>query len=87
MPPRRDAFTYAHSKGYVKAYLFCPPTIFGFATGKLVDLGVQNTRSIQIPMAVASSVARKRAGYIGKGENVWPLIHIDDGASRNLFVT
>ena len=66
---------------------FCPPTIFGFATGKLVDLGVQNTRSIQIPMAVASSVARKHAGHIGKGENMWPLVHINNGASRNSFVT
>lgn len=43
-----------------------------------MDLGVQNTHSIQIPLGVSASIARKRAGYVGKGLNLWPNIHIDD---------
>ena len=62
----------------MKTYLVIPSTIFGFATGKLVDLGAQNPRSIQIPLAISASISRKRAGYIGKGLNLWPDVHIDD---------
>ena len=77
-PPRHDAPTYPQSQGYVKTYFVIPSTIFGFASGKLVDLGVQNTRSIQIPWAVSRSISRKRAGHVGQGLSVWPDVHIDD---------
>ncbi|KAF8552970.1 NAD(P)-binding protein [Imleria badia] len=68
----------ADKEGYLKAYLVCPSTIFGLPSGKLLDLGVQNTRSIQIPMAIACSIGRKRAGFVGKGLNVWPAVHVED---------
>jgi len=70
----------ADKEGYVKTYFVIPSTIYGFASGKLVDLGVQNTRSIQIPLAISASIARKRAGYVGQGLSVWPDVQIDDMA-------
>lgn len=74
-------FTHPQPIGYVKTYIVLPSTVYGFASGKLVDLGVQNNRSLQIPLAVAASIARKRGGYVGRGLNVWPNVHIDDGNS------
>ncbi|KAG8217077.1 hypothetical protein J3R82DRAFT_5099 [Butyriboletus roseoflavus] len=76
----------ADKEGYVKTYVVLPPTIYGFASGKLVDLGIQNTRSIQIPLAIAGCIARKRGGYVGQGLNVWPNIHIDDVADLYIVV-
>jgi len=70
----------ADEEGYVKTYIVLPSTIYGFASGKLVDLEVQHTRSIQIPLVVSASIARKRAGYVGQGLNLWPNVHIDDAA-------
>ncbi|KAG6375757.1 hypothetical protein JVT61DRAFT_2607 [Boletus reticuloceps] len=70
----------ADKEGYLKAYFVCPSTVYGVPSGKLVDLGIQHTRSIQIPMLIGISVARKRAGYVGQGLNIWPAIHIDDTA-------
>ncbi|KAI9570710.1 hypothetical protein HD554DRAFT_2187866 [Boletus coccyginus] len=70
----------ADKQGYVKTYLVLPSTIYGFASGKLVDLGVQNTRSIQIPLAVTAGILRKHAGHVGQGLNVWPNVHVDDVA-------
>jgi hypothetical protein len=68
-----------------------PSTIYDFATGPLVTLGIQNPRSIQIPRLVGASIARKRAGMVGLGLNKWPNVHIDDRASLSLvplvFVT
>ncbi|KAG9317984.1 hypothetical protein JVU11DRAFT_43 [Chiua virens] len=68
----------ADREGYVKTYFVLPSTIYGFATGTFVDLGVQNKRSIQLPLVVSACSARKRGGYVGKGLNAWPDVHIDD---------
>ncbi|KAJ2920430.1 hypothetical protein H1R20_g16664, partial [Candolleomyces eurysporus] len=61
----------ADKEGYVKAYLVTPGTVFGTATGPLVDLGIQNKFSMQVPFFVKAALARKRGGYIGAGKNVW----------------
>ena len=71
----------------MKAYFVIPSTIYGFASGKLVDLGVQNTRSMQIPWTVSRSIARKRGGYVGQGLNVWPNVHVDDSVFHVCSVT
>ncbi|KAF8841111.1 NAD(P)-binding protein [Paxillus ammoniavirescens] len=68
----------ADKEGYARTYIVLPSTIYGFATGKLVDLDIQNTRSIQIPMLVDASIARRRGGMVGEGLNRWPNVHIDD---------
>ncbi|KAH9480255.1 Oxidase ucsJ [Psilocybe cubensis] len=64
----------ADKEGFVKVYLITPGTIFGVPTGQLVDLGLQNTHSMQIPFIVKPSITRKQGGYIGKGLNTWSAI-------------
>ncbi|KAJ2933382.1 hypothetical protein H1R20_g3697, partial [Candolleomyces eurysporus] len=73
----------ADKEGYVKAYLVTPGTVFGTATGPLVDLGIQNKFSMQVPFFVKAALARKRGGYIGAGKNVWSAASLSDTA--NLF--
>lgn len=72
----------ADAKGYLKAYLIFPSTIYGEATG---DLGkgewkgkLMNRRSIQIPLAIRLALKRGRPGVYGEGKNIWPHVHIDD---------
>src|ERR1700685_4267582 len=52
------------SIGYVKAYIVLPSTIYGIATGQLVDLGIQNIHSQQIPALIKVSLARGQAGMV-----------------------
>ncbi|KAI0649350.1 NAD-P-binding protein [Trametes meyenii] len=64
--------------GYVKTYIVLPSTIYGLATGPLVDAGVVNPRSMQIPALIRASLVRKQAGMVGEGKNIHPNVHIDD---------
>jgi hypothetical protein len=48
----------------------------------LVDLGIQNKYSMQIPIFVKASLARKRGGYIGAGKNVWSAASLSDSMSQ-----
>ncbi|KAF9220841.1 NAD(P)-binding protein [Gyrodon lividus] len=68
----------ADKEGYARTHVVLPSTIYGFATGRLVDLGIHNPRSIQIPKIVEVSIARRRGGMVGEGLNRWPNVHIDD---------
>ncbi|KAI9461371.1 hypothetical protein HD554DRAFT_2041450 [Boletus coccyginus] len=68
----------ADKQGYARTHIVLPSTIYGVAKGPLVDLGIQHSRSIQIPRLVQASIARKRAGMVGLGLNMWPNVHIDD---------
>ena len=70
----------ADKQGYLRAYLILPSTIYGSATHELVDAGVSNGMSIQIPVLIKAALARKRAGVVGKGVALWPNVHIDDSA-------
>jgi hypothetical protein len=69
-------------KGYVRVYIILPSTIYGLATGRLVDLGIQNPHSIQVPMLIKASIDRGRAGVVGEGKNLWPDVNIEDGMFR-----
>lgn len=66
-------------QGYVKTYIVLPSTIYGLASGPLVDAGLQNSHSQQIPTLVKTSLDRGRAGMVGAGKNIWPNVHIDEG--------
>ncbi|PFH53081.1 hypothetical protein AMATHDRAFT_138304, partial [Amanita thiersii Skay4041] len=70
----------ADNQGYVHTYIILPGTIYGEASGPLVDLGVQNAYSQQIPRLVKLSLQRGQAGMVGEGKNTWPNVHIDDVA-------
>ena len=51
--------------GYTKTYIVLPSTIYGIASTALVDMGVQNPRSKQIPALVDASLDRKQGGMVG----------------------
>lgn len=68
--------------GYVRTYIILPSMIYGMVTGKLVELGIQNPHSLQIPAVIKSSIARGQAGMVGLGKNLWPNVHIDDSMHR-----
>lgn len=56
-----------------------PSTIYGLATGPLVDAGIVNPQSQQIPRLIDVGKKRGQAGMVGEGKNMWPNVHIDDG--------
>ncbi|KDR76306.1 hypothetical protein GALMADRAFT_140021 [Galerina marginata CBS 339.88] len=68
----------ADKEGYVKTYIILPSTIYGIASGPLVDAGLQNPHSQQIPRLVELSLDRGQAGIVGEGKNIWPNVDIDD---------
>ncbi|KAG5647412.1 hypothetical protein DXG03_000483 [Asterophora parasitica] len=66
------------ARGYVKTHIVLPGTIYGLSSGPLVDLGLQNPRSQQIPGLIDLGVRRGEVGYVGLGKNIWPHVHIKD---------
>ncbi|KAG5652022.1 hypothetical protein H0H81_006575 [Sphagnurus paluster] len=74
----------ADKHGYVRTYIILPSLIYGIASGKLVELGLQNPNSMQVPLLVSASLARGQGGVIGEGKNIWPNVHIDDIADLYL---
>jgi len=54
--------------------------VFGNTSGIVSETGAQRLRSgSQIPAASKVAIARKAAGYFGKGLNFWAYVHVDDG--------
>ncbi|KAF9474242.1 NAD(P)-binding protein [Pholiota conissans] len=70
----------ADAEGYLKSYIILPSTIYGIASGILVENGIQNPHSIQVPALIKASLDRGRAGMVGAGKNLWPDVDIDDVA-------
>lgn len=73
-----NAIFEADKEGYCRAYIILPSTIYGIAKNALVDAGIQNPHSIQIPLVIKASLDRGRAGVVGKGLALWPDVHIED---------
>lgn len=80
------ALTKADKEGYVKTYIVLPGTIYGLASGPLVDSGIQNPRSQQIPRLIELSLNRGRAGMVGQGKNIWPNVHISEVADLYILL-
>ncbi|KAI0342694.1 NAD-P-binding protein [Trametopsis cervina] len=74
------AYVHADKEGYVKSYIILPSTIWGIAKNQLVDAGIANPQSIQIPALIRAAVARKQAGVVGKGVSLWPDVNIEEQA-------
>ncbi|KAJ7512926.1 hypothetical protein B0H11DRAFT_2182239 [Mycena galericulata] len=72
------AITAADAEGYIKSYIVLPSTIYGIATGPLVDKGIQNPHSQQIPDLITAALDRGRAGMVGEGKNLWPNVEIHE---------
>jgi hypothetical protein len=56
----------------VKVAVVCPPAIYG--PGR----GTGNNKSIQVYLLSAAVLKRKRGILVGKGENVWHQVHVQD---------
>lgn len=74
----------ADKEGYVRTFIVVPSTIYGIAQGPLVDLGIQNPYSIQVPALIRASLDRGQAGMVGQGKNLWPNVEI--GEMADLFI-
>ncbi|KAI0729688.1 hypothetical protein C8Q72DRAFT_827313 [Fomitopsis betulina] len=76
----------ADEKGYARTYIVLPSTIYGFASHHLVEAGISNAISIQIPNLIRASLSRKQAGVVGLGKAIWPDVHIDDVADLYIVI-
>ncbi|PIL36717.1 hypothetical protein GSI_00406 [Ganoderma sinense ZZ0214-1] len=70
----------ADEMGYARTHIVLPSTIYGIANHTLVDAGVANPHSQQIPNLIRAALDRGRAGVVGKGLPWWPNVHITDVA-------
>jgi len=73
-------------RGAIKSYIVLPSTIYGLASGPLVDAGLMNPHSIQIPMLIHASLDRGAGGMVGEGKNIWPNVHIDEVADLYVLI-
>ena len=73
----------ADNNGFGRCYIVLPSTIYGIANHALVQAGVSNPHSIQIPTLIKAALARKRSGVVGKGKALWPDVHIDDSRCQH----
>jgi len=76
----------ADKEGYLRSYIILPGTIYGIASGRLVDLGIQHKYSLQVPYTIKGSLSRRQGGMVGPGLNVWPCVHIDDTADLYIIL-
>ncbi|KAJ7495586.1 hypothetical protein FB451DRAFT_1360298 [Mycena latifolia] len=72
------AITQADAEGYIKSYIILPAVIFGLATGRFVDLGLQNPHSMLIPWLIKTSLDRGQSCMVGEGKNVWSNVEINE---------
>jgi len=68
----------ADKAGYVRTYIILPSMIYGVARGPLVDSGIQNSHSIQIPTMIRVSLFRGQGSMIGDENIVWPNVEINE---------
>jgi nucleoside-diphosphate-sugar epimerase len=55
----------------IRTCVLCPTLIFGEGKGL-------NTESIQVPRMIQTALAKNGARFIGRGQNIWSTVHIDD---------
>ncbi|TCD71996.1 hypothetical protein EIP91_000128 [Steccherinum ochraceum] len=68
----------ADQAGYIKGYIVIPSTIYSRATHKLVQAGIANNQSDQIPKLIQIALQRGEAGMTGKGLSLWPDVDIHE---------
>ncbi|KAF7791748.1 hypothetical protein EIP86_002772 [Pleurotus ostreatoroseus] len=72
----------ADHEGYVRTYILAPSTIWGIASNPLVEAGIQNPYSQQIPNLVRASLDRRQGGMVGKGLAIYPDVNIEEGEKK-----
>ena len=59
--------------------------VYGLGSGPLVEAGLVNPQSQQIPDLIRAAIDRGRAGMVGEGRNIKPNVHIDDSTCPVTF--
>jgi hypothetical protein len=67
-----DKIVLASYSDTVKTAIVCPPTIYGPGRGP------DNTRSVQVYQATEAFLKHQQAFQVGKGENIWHAVHVQD---------
>ncbi|KAF5358818.1 hypothetical protein D9758_008565 [Tetrapyrgos nigripes] len=70
----------AEKEGFFKSCIVLPTLVYGVATGPLFDSGLSNSHSLLIPLISRAALERRRAGMIGQGKNVCPIVEIHEVA-------
>ncbi|KAI0090262.1 NAD-P-binding protein [Irpex rosettiformis] len=70
----------ADEEGYAKTYLVLPSTIWGVASNPIIDAGIANKFSIQVPAMIRAAIGRGQAGIVGKGQGLWNGINVNEQA-------
>ncbi|KAL0569750.1 hypothetical protein V5O48_012211 [Marasmius crinis-equi] len=68
----------ADEDGYAYTYIVSPSAIYDKVRNPLVDAGIANSRTIVFKLFVPISIKRGYGITIGKGENIWANVHIDE---------
>lgn len=68
--------------GYIKSYIFVPGLVFGIATGRFVDMGLQNPHTRLLPFMIRLLLALGEGATVGDGKNVWPCVEIHEREFR-----
>ena len=76
-PSRSDA----DEKGYARTHIVLSLTIHGAAKYALIEAGIWNPYSQQIPNFIRASPGRGRAGVVRKGLAWLPSVHTIDSKS------
>lgn len=72
------AIVRADQEGYARSYIILPSTIWGNAKNPLVDAGIMNPLSQQIPDLVKTALPRRRTGVVGTGLTQRSNVNIDE---------
>ncbi|KAJ8074285.1 hypothetical protein PM082_012595 [Marasmius tenuissimus] len=70
----------ADEEGYAKTYIVAAGIIYGVARHPLVVPGISNPRSLFFRLLVPTAIKRGNGIAIGKGENTWLIVSIDEVA-------
>ncbi|KAI0940979.1 hypothetical protein AcV7_003207 [Taiwanofungus camphoratus] len=76
----------ADQQGYARTYIVLPSVVYGLASGPLVEAGISNPQSIQIPAYINASLDRKQGGVLGAGKAIWPNVNVDDVADLYIIL-
>ncbi|KAJ8507841.1 hypothetical protein ONZ45_g9825 [Pleurotus djamor] len=76
----------ADEAGYMKSFIILPSTIWGVSTGSLVESGISNAYSQQIPRLIHTSISRRQGGMVGLGKNIWPNVNIAELSDLYLLI-
>ncbi|KAJ7145749.1 hypothetical protein C8R44DRAFT_655675 [Mycena epipterygia] len=66
----------ADNEHYVKSYIILPTTVYGVPTGRFAE--IQKTQGGLLPILIDASLKRGQGGMVGKGQNVWMNVEVNE---------